>query len=115
MWKHQIGKELPNGYPMPVCIRGFSSTSENYEVAHKFASESISKATDDGKDARHPIIMVFCVLNYKGYTGFRLNTANYSEHCYEREVLLQEGFRVHVLGVTETDYVVEKKETLPTG
>lgn len=52
--------------------------------------------------------MVFCVLNYKGYTGFRLNTANYSEHPYEKEVLLQEGFRVHVLGVEETNHVCEQ-------
>lgn len=104
-WEAQIGKELFNGYPMPVCIRGFSSTSENYEIAHNFAIKGMEKG-------KYPVILVFCVLNYKGYTGFRLNTANYSEHCYEKEVLLQEGFRVHVLGSQVTDYVMKREKHL---
>lgn len=86
---------------MPVCIRGFSSTSEEYSVAYKFARDGICPG-------KVPVILVYCVLNYKGFTGFRMNTKNYSEHCYEKEVLLQEGFRVHVLGSFVTDHMMKK-------
>ena len=73
--------EISEGHPMPVCLRGFSSTSEEFGVAYKFANDGMG-------EGKIPVILVFCVLNYKGFTGFRMNTANYSEHCYEKEVLL---------------------------
>lgn len=50
-----------------------------------------------------PVLFVFAIQNYERYVGFRLNNLNYSKHPYEKEILLQEGFRVYVLDDWKTD------------
>ena len=49
----------------------------------------------------HSTIFVICIHNYGGFNGFRMDSALFTAHPGEREVLFMEGARMAVLGVEE--------------
>ena len=49
----------------------------------------------------HSTIFVICIHNYHGFEGFRMDSALFTAHPGEREVLLMEGATMAVLGVEE--------------
>ena len=79
--------------PKVIHMAGSSSTSESLRVALEFA-----KTNDPNK---HSVLFVFCIQNYFRFNGFRMNSAQFTAHPDEREVLLGEGARVIVMGVDE--------------
>ena len=81
-----------------VNLRGTTSTSESYRTALNFARPP--------KQPTKEFIMlstlkVICIHNYGGFNGFRMNSALFSAHPGEREVLLMEGSPMVVLGMEE--------------
>ncbi len=79
-----------------ILLQGTTSTSENYRIALNFA-----KSTDPKK---HAVLFVICIHNYHGdipFTGFRMNSLQFSAHPDEKEVLLAEGTPVAVMGTDE--------------
>ena len=76
-----------------VCLPENTSTSYSIKEALFF-----SKCTNvDSKN--QPVLFVFAIQNFKGFAGFRLNLDKYSAYPAEQEVILKEGFEVHVLKV----------------
>ena len=53
----------------------------------------------------HPVLFVYSVRNYRGFSGFRMSDERYTAYPQEQEYLLQEGFRVYALDV-ENDFVI---------
>lgn len=49
----------------------------------------------------YPILFVICLHNYEYFEGLRANSAMYSAHPEERQILLAEGLAVSVIGVEE--------------
>lgn len=47
------------------------------------------------------VLFVIVIHNYHGFTGFRMNTEQYSSHHPEQEIVLAEGNKIAVLGVDE--------------
>ena len=47
------------------------------------------------------VLFVISIQNHYGFSGFRLNSANYSAYPQEEEVLLVEGTTIFVLNVEE--------------
>ena len=85
--------DLPEGWKEMagyVCLPGAQSTSVSFKVALEFAFAS-------GKTEGHiPTLFVIVCQNFgynglSGFTGFRMDSAFYSAHPYEQEVLLMEG------------------------
>ena len=78
---------------------GVTSTSESFKVALDFAKLP-AEQTGDATDL-HSVLFVICLHNYRGFHGFRMNSAMFSAHPEEREILLMEGVRMAVMGVEE--------------
>ena len=81
-----------------VNLPGSMSTSESFRVALQFA-----KAPLDANETSNlcSTLFVICIHNYNGFTGFRMDSALFTAHPGEREVLLMEGAPMAVLGVEE--------------
>jgi len=92
-----IGKTVENSQTVAhfIKLQGTTSTSENFKIALDFA-----KTQDPTKQM---VLFVICIHNYHGggYTGFRMNTLEYSAHPDEKEVLMMEGTEVAVMGVEQ--------------
>ena len=76
-----------------IKLQGTTSTSENFKIALDFA-----KTQDPTKQM---VLFVICIHNFYKYTGFRMNTLEYSAHPDEKEVLMIEGTEVAVMGVEQ--------------
>ena len=84
-----------------VCLPGAQSTSVSFKVALEFAFGS-------GKTEGHiPTMFVIVCQNYRLFSGFRMDSAFYSAHPYEQEVLLMEGSQVAVVGTD--DFVIDNR------
>ena len=84
-----------------VCLPGAQSTSVSFKVALEFAFGY-------GKTEGHiPTLFVIVCQNYSHFTGFRMDSAFYSAHPYEQEVLLMEGSQVAVVGTD--DFVIDNR------
>ena len=49
----------------------------------------------------HSVLFAFCLRNFLGFTGFRMDSALFGAHPDEKEILLMEGVPVAVLAVEE--------------
>ena len=85
----------------PGCIHlpGATSTSESFKVALDFARAPPSQSA--ASEQLHSVLFVICLHNYERFNGFRMNSAMFSAHPEEREILLMEGVAMYVLGMEE--------------
>ena len=90
-WINPWRKEVGGGISLPG---GSTSTSQNLDVALGF-----SKCHTDYTDDQQPVLFVYSIKNYFGFSGFRMTDKRYSMYPSEQEVLLMEGFEVYVLDV----------------
>ena len=102
-WDESIGKKrkfIPADVDMAgtICMPGMTSTSESFKVAMNFAKQP---AGTDNPMNLQSVLFVICLHNYHGFYGLRLNSAMYSAHPEEREILLTEGAPMFVMGVEE--------------
>ena len=81
-----------------INLPGTVSTSESFRVALQFAR--VPKDTKESDDL-HSVLFAICIHNYDNYNGFRMNSALFSAHPQEKELLLIEGAPAAVLGVDE--------------
>ena len=84
-----------------VCLPGAQSTSVSFKVALEFAFGS------EKTEGHIPTLFVIVCQNYSYFTGFRMDSAFYSAHPYEQEVLLMEGTQVAVVGTD--DFVIDNR------
>ena len=74
-----------------IRMQGSTSTSESYKVALNFAQSADS--------SKNMVLFVFCLHNWFGMDGFRMNAPQFTAHPDEREILLMEGASVCVMEV----------------
>ena len=86
---------------------GSTSISESYRVALEFTK--IPKAATN-PEMYQQVLFVICLQNYKKFYGFRMNSALYSAHPQEKEVLLIEGAEMAVMGL-EDFYIDNQMQT----
>ena len=85
--------------PGYIYLPGATSTSESFKVALDFARAPSNQSSDSLP--LHSVLFVICLHNYEGFAGFRMNSAMFSAHPEEREILLVEGVNVAVLGIED--------------
>jgi len=83
-----------------IKLTGITSTSKNLEVAL-----DISKCDTKYEDHQQPVLFVYCVRNYDGFRGFRMNNSKFTAYPQEQEYLLMEGFQIYVAEV-ENDFLI---------
>ena len=49
-----------------------------------------------------PVLFVFLLKNYNGFSGWRLTNSNYTAYPQEQEFLFREGFGIIVLHVDDS-------------
>merc|ERR1712127_1100629 len=81
-----------------INLPGVTSTSSSFRVALQFA-----KPTQDSSKSKdlQSVLFAICLQNWSGFNGFRMNSALYGAHPEEKEIMLQEGVPMAVLGVEE--------------
>jgi len=82
-----------------INLPGNTSTSESYRVALQFAKASMGDKNTT--EEHHSTLFAICLHNYHSFNGFRMNSALFSAHPDEKEILLVEGVKVAVLGVED--------------
>ena len=96
-WKQYVGKADPFNRDQPqfVALPENTSFTKNFQNALTFAQTPLEMK------GRVPVLFFISVRNWSGFSGFRLNRAQFSAHYHEDEILLFEGFKVFVLKVEE--------------
>lgn len=59
------------------------------------------------------VLFVICIQNWIGYNAFRLNSAQFSAHPGEHEVILNEGFPLAVIAREDLNLDYSKKTEDP--
>lgn len=99
-YKHKVGQEIR----MP----GIISTFKNFDVALGLSKCSKKYDGFEGKS----VLFVFLNMNFKYYSGFRLNTPELSAFPHEQEILLIEGIKAKVISVDENIIINNKVKGL---
>ena len=94
------GKTNWDGKPGRIYLPGVTSTSLSFKVALQFAKVAHESMSANSKDLQS-VLFAICLHNWKGFHGFRMDSALYGAHPGEQELLLCEGVRVAVLGVED--------------
>ena len=87
--------------------KSVESNQEAYSMAihaHINATKSVFQAVKQIKftfECQVPAMFVISVVNFKGFSGFRMNSEDYSAHPHEQEYLFMEGARFVVLKVED--------------
>lgn len=84
-------------------MQGTTATTLNPRVALDFANCNQKQLALD----LHPVVFVFCMQNYYGFKGVRINLTRYSSHHFEEEVLLMDGIKMFVVGVEQITFQSE--------
>jgi len=98
-WKRKAGGA-------DIGLHGTTSVSRNLEIALE-----LSKCDTNKDNNMIPVLFVYTIRNYKGFSGFRNNDGRYSAFPCEQEYLLIEGTKIYILSIQE-NFVIESNYNL---